>query len=147
MWFAATYGDPNTRGGGSNLPAWTRDGAILFPRRAPGSQVPWQYRVGQPDLDHFNRDFKPEVARGGSVICRLDPATGKETALTPEQTNVWDFRATQSPDGKHIVFCRAATGGAPAIWVMDSDGGNPREITRGKDDRGADHPRWLRQGA
>ena len=33
MWFAATYGDPKTRGGGSNLPAWTRDGAILFPRR------------------------------------------------------------------------------------------------------------------
>src|ERR1700693_2441835 len=33
MWFSASYGDPETRGGGSNLPAWTRDGEILFPRR------------------------------------------------------------------------------------------------------------------
>jgi hypothetical protein len=26
---------------------------------------------------------------------------------------------------------------------MDADGGNPCLITRGQDDRGADHPRWL----
>ena len=44
MWFAATYGDPKTRGGGSNVPAWTRDGSILFPRRIPGSKVPWEYQ-------------------------------------------------------------------------------------------------------
>ncbi len=37
MWFAATYGDPTTRGGGSNLPAWTPAGEILFPRRSPGA--------------------------------------------------------------------------------------------------------------
>ncbi|MBI5092212.1 MAG: serine/threonine protein kinase [Candidatus Hydrogenedentes bacterium] len=53
MWFAATYGDLKTRGGGSNLPAWTHDGAIIFPRRLPGTKVPWEYRVGQPDTDHF----------------------------------------------------------------------------------------------
>ena len=64
MWFAATYGDPKTRGGGSNVPAWTHDGCILFPRKLPGSIVPWQYRVGKPDVDHFNRDFKPELRQG-----------------------------------------------------------------------------------
>jgi len=30
MWFAATYGTPQNRGGGSNLASWTRDGQILF---------------------------------------------------------------------------------------------------------------------
>ena len=40
MWFAATYGGPTTRGGGSNVPAWTRDGSILFPRASPDPRCP-----------------------------------------------------------------------------------------------------------
>ena len=39
MWFAATYGDTSSRGGGSNLPAWTHDGHILYPRRTPGARI------------------------------------------------------------------------------------------------------------
>lgn len=143
MWFAATYGSPKTRGGGSNVPSWTRDGQILFPQRTKGAKVPWEYRVGKPDLDHFNRDFKPELAKGGSMICKLDPASGATTVLTPTDSPVWDFRASQSFDGEQIVFCRAGVGEAPAIWVMDSDGKNARMITRGIDDLGADHPRWI----
>lgn len=142
MWFAATYGDPKTRGGGSNLPAWTREGAILFPKRTPGAEVAWRYRVGKPDLDHFNRDFLPDLARGGSEIARLDPETGKAEILGSVGAGTWDFRASESPDGEHIVFCRAATGGAPAIWVMDRSGKNQRLLTRGINDLGADHPRW-----
>ncbi len=145
MWFSANYGSPKTRGGGSNLPAWTSDGQILFPRKLPGSVVPWQFRVGKPDLDHFNRDFKPEEAQGGTEICKLDPRDGKQTALTSSDPPVWDFRASESPDGKQIVFARAKTGGAPAIWVMDADGKNAHEITKGRDELGADHPRWLPQ--
>jgi TolB protein len=143
MWFAATYGDPKTRGGGSNVPAWTHDGAILFPRRLPNSRVPWEFQANRPDVDHFNRDFKPELARGGTEICRLDPRTGKQTALTQNDPPVWDFRASESPDGKFIAFCRAKTGEPPAIWAMESNGKNPRLITRGVENRGADHPRWL----
>jgi TolB protein len=143
MWFAATYGDPKTRGGGSNVPAWTRDGSILFPRRLPGSKVTWEYQPQRPDLDHFNRDYRPELARGGTEICRLDPRDGRFTVLTSSRPPVWDFRASESPDGKYVAFCRAETGGAPAIWVMDADGGNPRLITRGIGGLGADHPRWF----
>lgn len=143
MWFAATYGNPKNRGGGSNVPAWTPDGSILFPRRLPGSKVPWEFQPQRPDVDHFNRDFKPEQARGGTEICRLDPRDGRITALTRSEPPVWDFRASASPDGKHVVFCRAKTGDSPAIWVMDADGGNPRLISRGFNDLGADHPRWF----
>jgi hypothetical protein len=143
MWFAATYGDPKTRGSGSNLPAWTRDGLILFPRRLPDSQVAWEYQPQRPDVDHFNRDFRPEKARGGTEICLLNPSDGKVTRLTHSKPPVWDFRASESADGRHIVFCRAATGAAPAVWVMDADGSNPRMITRGLEDKGVDHPRWL----
>ena len=86
MWFAATYGDPKTRGGGSNVPAWTRDGSILFPRRLPGSKVPWEFQPQRPDLDHFNRDYRPELARGGTEICRLDPRDGRVTRPDEQST-------------------------------------------------------------
>lgn len=143
MWFAATYGDPMTRGGGSNVPVWTQDGCILFPRRLPGSKVAWEFQPQRPDVDHFNRDYKPELARGGTEICRLDPRNGRLTVITHSDPPVWDFRAGESPDGKHIVFCRAVTGGPPAIWVAEADGTSPHLVTRGQEDRGADHPRWL----
>jgi TolB protein len=143
MWFGATYGSPETRGGGSNLVAWTPQGAILFPRRLPGSKVAWEFQAHRPDTDHFNRDFKPELARGGTEICRLDPRDGSILGLTRSDPPVWDFRATVAPDGGPIAFCRAATGEAPALWVMDADGGNPCLLTKGLDDRGADHPQWL----
>lgn len=143
MWFAATYGDPKTRGGGSNVPAWTRDGNILFPRRLPDSKVPWEYQSHRLDTDHFNRDYKPDSARGGTQICLLNPTSAKITSLTSANPNVWDFRASQSSDGRQIAFCRAATGQAPAIWVMNSDGSKPRMLTTGINGLGADHPRWL----
>ncbi len=54
-----------------------------------------------------------------------------------------DVVCSQSPDGKEIAFCRAATGEAPAIWVRDNEGKNTRELTRGIENGGADHPRWL----
>lgn len=143
MWFAATYGNATNRGGGSNVPAWTPDGQILFPRRSPDAKVPWEYQANRPDVDHFNRDFKPESARGGVQICQVNPASGAAISLTPETPNVWDFRGSASDDGKSIVFCRAETGGSPALWVMDSNGENARLLARGIDDKGADHPRWL----
>ncbi len=143
MWFCATYGNPQNRGGGSNTASWTRDGQILCPRRLPGSKVAWEFQPQRPDTDHFNRDFKAELARGGVEICRLKPRDGRATRLTRSEPPVWDFRASESPDGRSIVFCRAETGGVPAIWVMDSDGGRPRLLTRGLEEKGADHPRWL----
>lgn len=101
QWFGATYGNPTHRGSGSNMPAWTRDGQILFSRRTPDAQSAWQY-----------------------------PA-------------VWDFRASESPDGKRVAFCRCAVGETPAIWVMNAMGGEEKMLTRGLEGNGADQPRWL----
>lgn len=146
MWFGATYGNPKSRGGGSNVPAWTRDGRILYPRRLPGSKVAWEYQPQRPDVDHFNRDYKPDLARGGTEICLLDPRDGSERVLTRSDPLVWDFRASQSPCGRYVVFCRAKTGDLPAIWIMDSDGRNPHLLTNGLNGAGADHPQWVPAG-
>ena len=105
--------------------------------------MPWEYQADRPDTDHFNRDFKPESARGGTDIARIDPRDGSIELVTHCEPPVWDFRQTESPDGRSILFCRAETGGSPGIWIMDADGGNERVLTKGLDDRGADHPRWL----
>jgi TolB protein len=123
--------------------SWTREGAILFSRKLPGSKVPWEYQPQRPDTDHFNRDFKPESARGGTEVCRIDPAGGAIRSLTGSRPPVWDLRAGESPDGRTIVFCRAKTGRMPEIWCMESNGNNARRLTRGLQGRGADHPRWL----
>lgn len=143
QWFGAAYGGAQTRGGGSNMPGWTKRGEILFSRRLPDSKVPWEYQRNRPDTDHFNREFKPELARGGTQICRLDPASRTIQALTRNDPPVWDFRASESPDGKSIIFCRARTGEAPSIWRMDPDGTNQTLLTKGVDELGADHPRWV----
>ncbi len=147
MWFAAIYGPRQNHGGGSNLASWTRDGRILFPSRSPGAKVPWEFQPQRPDTDHFNRDFKPEQSQGGVEICRLDPASGAMTPLTGGTPGLWDFRASESPDGQSVVFCRARTGEAPGIWVLDANGRNPRFLTGGLEGKGADHPRWLPSGA
>lgn len=146
LWFGATYGSPENRGGGSNTPTWTHDGAILCSRRLPGSKVAWEYQPDRPDTDHFNRDFKPELARGGTEIWRINPRDDSAVRLTGCEPPVWDFRQGESPDGTQLIFCRAETGGPPAIWVAGSDGRNPRPLTQGIDRRGADHPRWAPQG-
>lgn len=143
MWFGATYGHRGNRGGGSNVAVWTHDGAVLFPRRLPRSRVAWEYQAQRPDTDHFNRDYKPELASGGTEICRLDPRTGAITALTTSVPPVWDFRASESPDGCLVAFCRAAIGEVPGLWAITVDGSEQRLLTRGLDSRGADHPRWL----
>ena len=143
LWFGASYGAPETRGGGSNMPVWSGDGAILVSRRLPDSKVAWEHQPQRPDVDHFNRDFKPELARGGTEICRIDPGDGSVVQLTRSDPPVWDFRQSESPDGKQIVFCRSETGEPPAIWVADADGENQQLLTRGIDGRGADHPRWV----
>lgn len=142
LWFAATYGPPEAKGGGSNLPAWTPEGKLLYARRMKNSKVPWEYQAERPDTDHFNRDFKPALARGGTYIEEFDPRTGQTTPLTPPVAGRWDFRVAVSPDGQQIAFCRATTGQVPTLWVMASDGSNPREIASAGA-QAVDHPRWI----
>jgi Tol biopolymer transport system component len=55
----------------------------------------------------------------------------------------WDFYADWSEVGKRILFCRAAVGEAPCVWIMDSDGNHHRMLTQGVNKQGATHPRWV----
>jgi len=141
-WFAAAMGTPERHSSGSNGPAWSPDGRIAAALLLPESQTAWPYRAGQPDLDHFNRDYRPELARGGTQLCLIAPDTGAVTPITHDDPPAWYFRPVWSPDGARLVVGRVEVGGQPELWVMGRDGGNRRLLTRGIDDLGADHARW-----
>jgi eukaryotic-like serine/threonine-protein kinase len=51
--------------------------------------------------------------------------------------------ATFSPDGNSIAFINDA-GGVPHVWIKNLAGGEPRQITRGKE--AASRPRWSPKG-
>ncbi len=143
LWFCATYGNATSRGGGSNVPTWTKDGMILCSRRLPDSRPAWEYQADRPDLDHFNREYKPEQARGGAEICKIAVDDGSALPLSRSESTTWDFRGCESPDGQWIAFCRCVSGEMPALWVMNGVGGEQRMLTRGLNGSGADHPRWA----
>ena len=143
-WFATSYGSPETRGGGSNIPKWSPDGRILtYTMLLPGSRTAWQYRVDSPDRDHFNRDYRPEDARGGTNICTIDPETGEIRTLTRDDPPIWNWRTEWSPDSREMLFSRAAVGCPSEVWVMDRGGGRRRFLTRGHQYQGADFARFV----
>jgi TolB protein len=66
----------------------------------PGSRSAWPYRVGQPDLDLLDRDYRPELARGGAQIRLIDPGGGDRRLLT---------RGFNGPGADHFRWVRLAT--------------------------------------
>jgi TolB protein len=144
-WFATSYGSPTTRGGGSNMSRWSPDGgAITYSRLLPGSRTAWQYQAGRPDRDHFNREYRPDEAGGGTDICLVNPDTGDVTAITNHDPPIWNFRTEWSHDSKLISFSRSAIGQPSGVWVMNADGSGQRMLTRGLGGLGADFARFCR---
>lgn len=145
-WFAAAYGNPECRSGGSNIARWSPTADVcIYTRMEPGSRTAWQHVDNPEEDDHFNRSYAPENARGGSVICLLDPFTGGWRPITKPVDRVWEMRATWSLDGTQIVFCRASVGHPAELWIMNTDGADQRLLSKGEQGLGADHPAWIQR--
>jgi Tol biopolymer transport system component len=144
QWFATSYGPGDNHGGGSNFPHWSPDGKwVTFTRCSEGAQTAWVYRRDRKDTDHFNCDYAPEEARGGSQICLINPQTGEIREVTPFQEKLWVWRTCWSPDSKQIVHARAEVGQNAELWIINADGSHPRKLTTGFESKGADFPTWL----
>jgi len=142
-WFATSYGNPNTRGSGSNVPCWSPVANIAtYTRLLSDSRTAWQFQADRPDTDHFNRDYTPENAKGGTEICTVNANSGRTEVITSPGERVWDFRIVWSPDGLRIAFCRAEVEQPSGLWIMDADGVNQKLLTYGHEGQGADHPAW-----
>ncbi len=143
-WFAAAIGTPERHSSGSNVPTWSPDGRkIACTLLLPDSQTAWPYQANRPDTDHFNRDYHPELARGGTQICLIDVKSGKIKTITKDDPPTWNFRLVWSPDGKKLAYMRADVGRLPELWVINADGKNKKFLTQGLNATGADHVRWV----
>jgi Tol biopolymer transport system component len=142
-WFAAAYGTPQQHSSGSNRPVWSPDcSKIACALLLPDSRTAWPWAKDRPDTDHFNRDYHPEQANGGTRICVIDVGTGKITTILQDPTPTWNLRLAWSPDGKQIAFVRADVGCLGELWIIDADGGNKRFLTHGYRGTGVDFPTW-----
>lgn len=143
-WLSPVYGGPASKGGGSEIPHWMPDGQhATMVRLQPESVTPWPLQENPEVDDHFNRDFRPDLARGGAALCLVHVDTGATTELTEITPGVWDFRATPSADGKRMAFCRSRTGEAAELWLLETDTGTSRYLTAGSTHTGVDHPKWI----
>lgn len=79
-------------------------------------------------------------SRTSLAVRRLE--SGHSKGLVAGIENSTETTPVVSPDGRHIAFSSDRTG-TRHIWLMDSDGSNPRQLTSGS---GEDQPAWAPDG-
>jgi Tol biopolymer transport system component len=123
LWKVATSGGPPeplpVGQGNAYNPSLSRDGRRLAYTQRENNASIWRYEVPRP-------------------TGRSAPPT-KLTASTGE-----NFDPQYSPDGKRIVFVSSRSG-SREVWVCDSDGSNPRQLTY-FDGAHVGVPRWSPDG-
>jgi Tol biopolymer transport system component len=72
-------------------------------------------------------------------ICTIELASGKEIALTRSPAE--DYAPNWSRDGTKIAFWRDSEEG-PELWIMQSDGGDPKKLASAKPQTRVDRPQW-----
>jgi Tol biopolymer transport system component len=149
-------------------PAWTPEGrAIIFsagPIHAPTlwkvalSQPGW--RAGKPEWLAFAGEGveEPTLSRQGRLvyrrmsfdvdIWRADLNNGRPAVRPPTKlissTRV-EHEPRYSPDGKRVAFCSNRSGGLE-LWVCNSDGSNPVQLTSFGGPSYTGGPHWSPDG-
>jgi len=121
------------------LPHWSPDGVwIAYTDDPPGG--PWMASgppvEGGPGLIGPGFLFgRPAQVRQFAHIRRIRAdGIGSPVQITDVEAD--DRAATYSPDGTKLAF-DSTRDGTTRVWVMDTDGSNPRRLTNGADDWGA----------
>jgi len=127
---------------------WTRDGKELIFAAAPsGNFSLWRLRVGDGRVTllptQSDLSLCPSVARTGrsmvyeeltfeTDVHQINIGRRDRGELESEPlicSTRLDYAPSYSPDGRLIAFISTRTGHRE-VWVCDSDGGRPRQITR-----------------
>jgi serine/threonine protein kinase len=141
-------------------PAWTPDGRfIVFPSQRAGSLTLWKVPVvggePQPVLGGTGEDTDPEISRDGRrliytntrnsfVVTLTDPVTGRQKELYQSRSDLVD--PSFSPQGDKILFFGFAEGGGIHLYIVNADGTNLTQLTRGKGEQNV-HPQWSADGS
>jgi len=136
------YGaDYHIDSGGNKSYIWrTRVDAPTRPERievtGEGANYPSVSRTGSKLAYSFRRSVSH------SDIWRLEPGS-PPVNIFPSTGSEWDPQF--SPDGKRIAYVSAGEGSDSAIWVANSDGSNPVQLTE-RVNRGRGSPYWSPDG-
>jgi Tol biopolymer transport system component len=136
-------------------PAWTPDGGeILFWVRGEGIRrvsvaggdpepiLGVGVNARMPSLQGSRMVYQQATAQPLD-IWRMPGPRGSNRDRAPERliaSSTEDSNMDYSPDGRRIAFNSARGGGASNIWICDSDGANPVQLTRFE--RGGGTARW-----
>ena len=141
-------------------PAWTPDGRFLvFPSQRAGSLTLWKVPVAGGDpvpvLVGTGEDTDPEISRDGRrllytntrnqfMLTVTDPVTGRQQELHQSRSDM--VGPSFSPRGDKILFFGFAEGGGLHLYVVNADGTNFRQLTRGNGEQNV-HPQWSADGS
>jgi Tol biopolymer transport system component len=103
---------------GTGLVQLTNDGVSCFPRWSPdGTQIIFaQLAVNINNTTISNNVVATMHANG----------TGTTLSLT---SDLWDSIGFFTPDERHVVFYSQAGGLISAVWIMNANGANKRQLT------------------
>jgi TolB protein len=138
-------------------PLYSADGQrIVFQSNRSGATNLWSMDLRGGNLRQLTTgagpDESPSIARDGSIVyvnartravlVLHDFAAQETRELLRHPSFLW--APAFSPDGRHIAFSRAETGGAWHIWVMQADGSDARQVSSGAVPQ--IYPRFSRDG-
>jgi Tol biopolymer transport system component len=121
--------------------AWTPDGKIVYSSTASGYLDLWLMNAdgsNQKQLTmNAGRNFFPAVSPDGRYIVFGSNRTGRNSlwrmnadGSAPKQLDNTGLYPQCSPDGKCVVYMRAAArGGFAASWKVPIEGGTPVQLT------------------
>jgi Tol biopolymer transport system component len=137
---------------------WSHDGTwIIFSSARAGSFTLWRVAAAgsgpQPITTGTGEDTEPAFSPRGSELIYtntrtswglmlLDPANGKQKEVLAERETI-GF-PTFSRDGQRIAYFQPVDGN-PHLFLVDADGGNRQQLTRGKGQEIL--PAWSNDGS
>ncbi|MGI8545469.1 MAG: protein kinase domain-containing protein, partial [Aridibacter sp.] len=139
---------------------WMPDGKhIVFPSQRGGSLTLWRVSVDgggelAPVLSGAGEDTEPDISRDGRkliytntrksfILTVTDAKTGESRELRENRLEITN--PSFSPDGSRIAFFGFNNSGDLHIFMIDSDGKNLVQITKGKDVKHI-MPQWSADG-
>jgi Tol biopolymer transport system component len=143
-------------------PVWSPDGAqIVYTSNAGGSDQLYlmnadgssQRQLTSQGEGNWGAAWSPDGSRivfnsnraGNTDIYTIHPDGAGEQRLTGEESE--QLMPAWSPDGRQIAFVARGAEGPDQIFVMEADGGNPRNLTQNHALGRILYPGWSPDGA
>ena len=139
------------------MPTWAPDGfTFAFSSRKEGDRVPRIYLGNQLGEETVGVAFQGEypatmpdgrlvvkgcTPSGDCGIFMMGPRGGGEKKIADHPS---DTAPAPSPDGSRIAFMSTREGNNYEIWLMNSDGSNPKRLTENSNNDGL--PTWSPDG-